>query len=138
MFSAMGADVGDEASDWRGACARWFAERISAGDGLFAAFVVDDPDLGVVSSAVGICHSFAPSPTTRATVRGELFNVSTDPRRRRLGLARLCVVALLDWFTKETDASVVTLNATSEGIGLYTSLGFAESRYPGLRLRIER
>lgn len=134
MFEAMGRDVGDDTAPWLHATERWFAERIAAADGTFAAFVVDDPELGVVSSAVGVCHHIAPSPTNMQGIRGEVFNVSTDPRRRRLGLARLCVVALLDWFAGDSDAAVVVLNATSYGAGLYESLGFTESKFPAMRL----
>lgn len=133
MFDAMGSDVGDDTAPWRHATRRWFADRITEADGTFAAFVVDDPELGVVSNAVGLCHAVAPSPTNVLGVRGEVFNVSTDPRRRRLGLARACVVALLEWFDRDSEAGVVVLNATSDGVDLYTSLGFAEPKFPAMR-----
>jgi ribosomal protein S18 acetylase RimI-like enzyme len=98
--------------------------------------VVDDPELGAVSAAVGFCHRYPPSPGNATGIRGEVFNVSTDPRRRRLGYARACLVALLDWFDRDTDATTVQLNATAEGIDLYRSLGFDQPRHPTLRLRL--
>ncbi len=136
MFDAMGVTTGPDTVPWRPATVRWFAERADAGDGTFAAFVADDPELGVVCGAVGLCHVIAPSPTNPTGVRGEVFNVSTDPRRRRRGLARACLTRLLTWFADESGASLVTLNATSDGIGLYRSVGFTEPRYPALRLRL--
>lgn len=136
MLSAMGADVGDETAPWRATSEDWFAERLAGSDDMFAAFVVDDPELGVVSDAVGICQPFAPSPTNVTGTRGEVFNVSTDPRRRRLGYARACLLALLAWFDKETDATLIKLNATSDGVDLYTSLGFEAPRFPALQLRL--
>jgi GNAT superfamily N-acetyltransferase len=137
MLSAMGLDVSDDTAAWRGESEKWFAQRLGEPDGTaFAAFVVDDPELGVVSDAVGICHQFAPSPNNATGLRGEVFNVSTDPRRRRLGYARACLVALLDWFDTDTAATLIKLNATGDGIGLYTSLGFAAPRYPALQLRL--
>jgi ribosomal protein S18 acetylase RimI-like enzyme len=137
LFDAMGSDTGDDTAPWRSATEQWFARHIADPGGRFAAFVVDDPELGVVSNAVGIVQHVAPSPRNAVGVRGEVFNVSTDPRRRRLGLARACVVPLLDWFARETDAKLVKLNATNVGAGLYTSLGFTEATFPELRLRLD-
>ncbi|WP_411977562.1 hypothetical protein [Streptomyces brevispora] len=57
----------------------------------FAAFLVDNTELGVVSCAVG-----------SSGLQGHVSNVSTDPRRRRLGHARACLDALLAWFEQET------------------------------------
>lgn len=52
MLADMGVDVGDEEAVWRSHAADWFAARIDRDD-AFAAFVVDDPELGVVACAVG-------------------------------------------------------------------------------------
>ena len=131
MFVAMGRDVGPEDAPWRITAVKWFASQIDSPD--FAAFVVDDPELGVVSVAAGTCDTRVPSPNNEPGRRGHVFNVSTDPRRRRRGLARKCMTALLDWFDNVTDVAVVTLSATDDGLALYTSLGFAQSRYPDLR-----
>lgn len=137
MYTAMGTDAGDERAAWRTEAEKWFAQRLSEPDtGTFAAFVVDDPDLGVVSAAVGICHRFAPSPKNVTGMRGEVFNVSTDPRTRRRGHARACLLALLEWFDTDTDATLVKLSATGDGVDLYTSLGFVAPRYPALQLRL--
>lgn len=136
MLQAMGSDVGDASAPWRAAMQAWFAEQLTDNGTMFAGFVVDDPELGVVSNAVGLCSRHAPSPMNLAGIRGEIFNVSTDPRRRRQGLARLCVVALLDWFDKETDATLIKLNATSDGIDLYRSLGFTVPRFAAMQLRL--
>jgi ribosomal protein S18 acetylase RimI-like enzyme len=133
MFVAMGRDVGPQDAPWRITALDWFASQIDSPD--FAAFLVDDPDLGVVSMAAGTCETRVPSPGNAPGRRGHVFNVSTDPRRRRLGLARQCMTSLLDWFDNDTDVVVVTLSATDDGLALYTSLGFEQSRYPDLRRR---
>ncbi|MCM2416053.1 MULTISPECIES: GNAT family N-acetyltransferase [unclassified Streptomyces] len=134
MLTDMGMDVGDDRAPWRAASAQWFADRVPRSE-EFAAFLVDDPELGVVACAVGACDAHAPSPANPSGLHGHVSNVSTDPRRRRLGHARACLDALLIWFRQETRATVVGLNATGEGAGLYESFGFAPPRHPSLQLR---
>ena len=137
MIEAMGTDVGDENAPWRSMALRYFSEQLEAPD-RFAAFVVDDPAVGVVAGAAGHLNVHAPGPGDLSLVRGALYNVSTEPAFRRRGLARACVIALLDWFRDETSAGQIELHATESGDGLYRSLGFVDSRYPAQRLRITR
>ncbi|MFF1920033.1 GNAT family N-acetyltransferase [Streptomyces sp. NPDC058221] len=134
MLSAMGMDTGDEHAPWRAASAQWFTERMPRAD-EFAAFLVEDPCLGVVACAVGACDAHAPSPANPSGLHGHVSNVSADPRRRRLGHARACLDALLTWFELETRVTVVNLNATGDGAGLYESFGFAPPANPSLQLR---
>jgi ribosomal protein S18 acetylase RimI-like enzyme len=131
MFLDMGLACDDV--DWRAGAAAWFTTGL-AGEHC-GVFVVDDPELGVVSSAVGTWEDGIPGPRNRTGRRGHLFNVSTDPRCRRRGHARVCVEALLTWFD-DNDVTVVELAATDDGIGLYTSLGFSAARFPVLRRRL--
>jgi GNAT superfamily N-acetyltransferase len=119
---AAGADPG-----WRDKAEAWFAQRLDD---------KDDPDLGVVSCAAGVCDRHAPGPGNPGGVQGLIFNMSTDPRCRRRGYARACLDALLAWFRDATEARVINLNATGDGIALYRSLGFTEPRYPVLQLRL--
>ncbi|MCW2870820.1 N-acetyltransferase [Actinacidiphila oryziradicis] len=135
MLDAMGVQTGGPDSAWRRAAELWFTERLRHPE-EFAAFVVDDPELGVVSSAVGMCDRHAPSPANVSGVHGHVFNVSTDPQCRRLGHARACLDALLTWFRDETRVRVVNLNATQGGAGLYRALGFEAPRHPALQLRM--
>jgi GNAT superfamily N-acetyltransferase len=137
MIGAMGTDVGDEHAPWRSLALRYFSEQLEATD-RFAAFVVDDPTVGVVAGAAGHLNPHAPGPADLSIVRGTLYNVSTEPAFRRRGLARACVTALLDWFRDDTDAGQIELHATQQGDELYRSLGFVGSRYPTQRLRIIR
>jgi ribosomal protein S18 acetylase RimI-like enzyme len=136
MIAEMGGDPGGPDAPWRAAAQTWFAQRAQDG-AAFAAFVVDDPALGLVSVAVGVCDRHAPGPTEPAGVRGRIFNVVTDPRRRRRGHARACMRALREWFEHETGARVVDLVATDDAVGLYRSLGFATPPDPLLRLRLD-
>ncbi|HKN97217.1 MAG TPA: GNAT family N-acetyltransferase [Pseudonocardiaceae bacterium] len=132
MFLDMGAPPGDEDAPWRVHAAEWFTAQLAGQQ--CGVLVVDDPELGVVSAAVGTYADGAPSPGNPTGRSGHLFNVSTDPRRRRRGHARACVAALLDWFD-HNDVTVVELAATDDGADLYTSLGFTPARFPVLRRR---
>ncbi|WP_413754399.1 hypothetical protein NRF20_44445 [Streptomyces sp. R-74717] len=87
MLADMGMETGGADAPWREASAQWFTERRRPD--TFAAFLVDDPDLGTVSSAVGTCDAHAPSPANPGGLHGHISNVSTDPRRRRRGHARV-------------------------------------------------
>jgi ribosomal protein S18 acetylase RimI-like enzyme len=132
MCEAMGEDrLGDE---WRDGAQRWFAGVLADPD-RFAAFVVDDPELGVVSGAAGTVEFRAPSPSNLSGARGHVFNVATDPRRRRLGHAGACLHALLAWYRGETPVTRIGLHATGDGIGLYRAAGFTAPHYPELVLR---
>ncbi|HEU4948243.1 MAG TPA: GNAT family N-acetyltransferase [Kribbella sp.] len=137
MLAAMGVETGPDDAPWRETARRWFAEQLALPD-AFAAFVVDDPEVGVVAGAAGNCIVHPPGPNDPTTSRGHLFNVSTEPDFRRRGLARACVIALLDWYREETEVGQVELHATPQGDGLYRALGFADSSYPAQRLRISR
>ena len=137
MLSEMGMLPAGTDPGWRDQAEAWFARRLDDKD-EFAAFVIEDPDAGVVSCAAGVCDQHAPGPGNPGGVHGLVFNMSTDPRFRRLGHARVCLDALLAWFREETQARVIELNATSDGIALYRSLGFTEPRYPALQLRLAR
>lgn len=133
MLTDMGRLVGDDADPWRSSATTWFAARLERRR-EFAAFVVDDPDDGVVACSAGICDFHAPGPGNPSGVRGHVFNMSTVPAHRRRGYARACLEALLEWFRDETQARVINLNATPDGTALYRSMGFTEPRFASLQL----
>jgi GNAT superfamily N-acetyltransferase len=137
ILEAMGVDTGSVDAPWRETAWRFFAEQLALPD-TFAAFVVDDPEVGVVAGAAGNCNVHPPGPNDPTTSRGHLYNVSTEPAFRRRGLARACVEALLDWYRDETEVGQIELHATPEGASIYRALGFADSSYPSQRLRITR
>jgi ribosomal protein S18 acetylase RimI-like enzyme len=137
MLAAMGTDIGGPDAPWRIGALDWFAEQLASPD-TFAAYVVDDPSAGVIAGAAGNVHAHPPGPHDPTTVRGHLYNVSTHPDFRRRGLAKACVIALVDWFQDETAVGQIELHATDQGIDLYRDLGFIESRFPSLRFRTTR
>lgn len=135
MLSEMGMLGAGSDPGWRDKAEAWFARRLDDKDD-FAAFVVDHAELGVVSCAAGLCDEHAPGPRNPGGVQGLVFNMSTHPRCRRRGYARACLDALLSWFREETEARVINLNATGDGMAMYRSLGFTEPRFPALQLRL--
>lgn len=137
MFSSMGSDVGSRDAPWRVAAADWFREQLEQPQ-EFAGFVIEHPDDGVVSSALGSCDIRAPSPHNVSGAHGRVFNISTEPAHRRCGYGRACLTALLTWFDDDTRVSVVDLNATHDGAGMYLSAGFGEAAFPSMRLHLRR
>jgi ribosomal protein S18 acetylase RimI-like enzyme len=135
MLADMGRSVGNDADPWRVMAEDWFADRLLRRR-EFAAFVVDDPDGGVVACSAGTCDFHAPGPGNLTGVRGHVFNMSTLPAHRRRGHAQACLENLLTWFRDETDARVINLNATQDGIALYRSVGFTAPRFAALQLNI--
>ncbi|GGM95232.1 hypothetical protein GCM10009721_21990 [Terrabacter tumescens] len=135
MFSAMGV-AGVDDPGWREAAVRWFEATLG---GPHACVVVaEDPGGRVVAGAMGGLRFETPSPVNPNGVWGLVNNVATRPETRRQGLARACVVGVLDWFRDETEATVVELFATGEGSGLYEELGFTPTAWPAMRLRLPR
>jgi len=137
MFSSMGSDVGGQDAPWRVAAADWFREQLDRPEQL-AGFVIEHPDEGVVSAALGLCDVRAPSPHNVSGAHGRVFNISTEQAHRRCGYGRACLNALLTWFDTDTSVEVVDLNATPDGAGMYQSAGFGEPAFPSMRLHLPR
>ena len=137
MFSSMGSDVGGQDAPWRVAAASWFREQLDRPE-QFAGFVIEHPDEGVVSAALGSCDLRAASPHNLSGAHGRVFNICTEPDHRRRGYGRACLNALLAWFDTDTAVRAVDLNATPDGAGMYRSAGFGEPRFPSMQLRLRR
>lgn len=134
-----------EPGSWIEAAEKTLRERLADPDGSLAVFVVDkdvpppgtEPSgrqpAGLAACVVGVIEHRLPSPSNPGGDSGYVFNVATDSAYRRRGYARACMAALLDWYRRH-DVSRVELSASSEGEPLYTSLGFARTTTPVMRL----
>jgi ribosomal protein S18 acetylase RimI-like enzyme len=118
MHLAMGAESLPE--EWRTACERAFARRLSEPD--FVAFVVEH-DGRLVSCGTGWLEEHLPSPGQYDGRRGHIASMSTEVEHRRRGYARQVFAALMEWFAEQA-VPRVDLRATEDGRGLYESFGF--------------
>jgi ribosomal protein S18 acetylase RimI-like enzyme len=134
MFDAMGEST-ETRDPWRKAFISWVEASLATRDA--AAFVAEHPAVGLVSTAMGEITRKPPSPHNLHGISGHISNVVTLPDWRGQGLARSCVLALVDWFRTETDVRDIDLNATAEASDLYHSLGFRLREYPSMRLVVQ-
>ncbi|WP_353942378.1 GNAT family N-acetyltransferase [Streptomyces sp. HUAS MG91] len=111
--------------------------QLADDEGELTAFVVDDPGGSgrLAACAAGMTQRGLGGPGNPSGVSAHLFNVCTDPDHRRRGYSRTCVEALLAWY-KERDVRRVELLATADGEPLYSSLGFARTPAPAMRLTL--
>ena len=132
MYEAMGLDA--TGTVWRRAAVTAMAGRLGE-DAMV--FVADDPGTPGRLAAIGagVIATRLPSPVNPAATVGYIQWVSTDPRWRRRGLARLITSTLITWF-RDRDVRAIELHVTPEGAGLYRSLGFGPGDNPGLRIRL--
>jgi len=102
-----------------------------------AVFVADVPGSTGRLAAIGAgtIATRLPSPANPSATVGYIQWVSTDPRWRRRGLARLITAALVGWF-REREVGALELHATPDAAALYQSLGFELGANPGLRIRL--
>ncbi len=135
MFDGMGLSIPD--NGWQAEVAEVL--RTGLADGSFFAAVVDAPDgePGLAACGVGMIWIGLPWPGQTVGKRGYVQSMATDPRWRRRGYANAVVQALLDRFTA-SGVRQVALHASSEGVPVYRSCGFRESRYPELVWRAPR
>jgi GNAT superfamily N-acetyltransferase len=135
----LGATAGPEppGDGWRRAALETLRSRLAGPDPMLAAFVVDRPERpgALAACAVGTVEYRLGKPDNPTGQVGYVFNVATDPDRRRRGYSRGCVTALVDWF-RHRGIRTVDLRASPEAEPLYRSLGFVRTGDPAMRLRL--
>ena len=135
MFEAMGSSS-EEISDigWQQDASRWLQLHLSDED---IHVIVAEAHGTVVSCAIGQVIATVPGPGRRGD-GGQISNIATFPRHRRLGFTHAVLGSLLEWFEEETDVEVISLNATEAGWDIYESFGFVETKFPQMRKRLDR
>ncbi|WP_433791192.1 GNAT family N-acetyltransferase [Actinoplanes sp. CA-252034] len=122
--------------DWRAPARASLLRRLSAAEPVLAAFVVENPDgPGLAACAVGVIDEHLGNPHSADGRVGYVFNVITDHGMRRRGYSRACMEALLQWF-RDQGVRTADLKASPDGEPLYTSLGFARTSDPAMRMRL--
>jgi GNAT superfamily N-acetyltransferase len=122
MFVDMGHDDCAALDTMSAAFRPWLAARMEAREYL-AWFAVDAD--GSIAAGLGLwLMDWLPHMIGAGTPRrGNIVNVYTQPEHRRKGLARALMNTALDW-CRANGVSCVVLHASTEGRGLYESLGF--------------
>lgn len=136
LFDGLAATRGTAPTDrgWRDACASALADHLA--DATMHVVVTDAPDR-LAACGMSVLDQRLPSPWNPEGLIGHVFGVVTDPACRGRGHARAVMKALLDWFDRRGIARV-DLNASSDGLRLYRSLGFSNHPDPGLSRTLER
>ncbi|MFE9846573.1 GNAT family N-acetyltransferase [Streptomyces goshikiensis] len=108
---------------WLTACTDQLVLRLQAG-GDARAYVVDSPDGGLATCALGLVHAVLPAPKYPKGLAVRIHAVATDPAHRRRGYARAALAALLDHL-EEDGVTLYELYASDGSAPLYEQLGFA-------------
>lgn len=121
MFEAMGYmnRAALELTDAR--FEEWVSEKLERGD--YRGWFVSDEQGNVVAGAGLWIMDWPPHAIDQTTRRGNILNVYTDPEHRRLGLARLLAIHIMD-FCRDENIRTVVIHPSDEGRVLYESLGF--------------
>jgi ribosomal protein S18 acetylase RimI-like enzyme len=131
---AMFFDMGRRDEAWLDAVVAsflpWLQQKLRTGEylGWFALA----PNRSIAAGAGLWLLDWFPHRLDRASQRGYILNVYTEPRYRRCGLARQLVEIALD-HCRAQGITIATLHASDEGRPLYESLGFQ----PTNEMRIE-
>jgi GNAT superfamily N-acetyltransferase len=80
---------------------------------------------GQVVSGIGLwLQNWIPTLRSKSSLRGYLLNVYTDPKHRKLGLARHLTQTAIAW-CHSNGVDTIALHASQFGKPLYESLGFS-------------
>jgi GNAT superfamily N-acetyltransferase len=124
MFTAMGQVVPGRDDDLVSAMERYVQQELPAG--RLRAWIVD-LDGSQVAGGILALQMTAPSPGSLDDQPVAIIqNIWTEPAHRRRGLAGQIVKAMIDW-CRERRIRHLFLNATEDGRGIYTALGFRPS-----------
>lgn len=130
MFEAMGLHPpGERDAEWLRSTEDHLRARLATDEMIAAVVDAPDGDASLAASGIVELSTRIPTPLSASGSHAYISSMSTDPRWRRRGLARLVIAALLDEVTRR-DVDRVELHATDDGIGLYRSVGFVERAGP--------
>ena len=99
----------------------WVEEKLASEEYLAWFAVASD---GAIAAGAGLWLMDWPAHVVgKGQWRGNILNVYTERRFRRLGLARHLVEAAMQW-CREHDVDTVVLHASEDGRAMYEALGF--------------
>ena len=132
MLRAIGEDPdAPAAAGWREECVR----RVAVGlDDSIVAVVAERPGGGLAACAAATVYAMLPGPRNPSGLTAYLYSVVTDEDARRMGLARRCVLGVMDEL-QARGVRRVELHASAEGAPLYRELGFANPDWQAMTWR---
>jgi GNAT superfamily N-acetyltransferase len=133
MFTDMGVPL--DAAALEASFRAWLAETMPPG--TYRAWLAEDA-AGAVAAGGGITVlPWPPGPHYMGNRLAFVYNVYTEVAHRRRGLARLIMDVIHAW-CRDNGIASMALNASRDGLPLYQSMGYVESRAPMMFLPIVR
>jgi GNAT superfamily N-acetyltransferase len=109
----------------------WALQHMNAGD--YLAWLAEARDGTIAAGAALWMMDWPPHVIGKSSRRGNIVNVYTRDKFRRLGLARQMMETVLAW-CRENGVDIVILHASPFGRGLYESMGFKPTNEMRLQL----
>ena len=110
----------------------YFAKHIS--DNTFIG-IIAEIDNDIASTAYLAISEKPANPAFITGITGTLLNVLTYPEYRRKGIATKVINKVIEE-AKELGVSHIELSSTSDGRNLYEKIGFKESSYTSMGLKL--
>jgi GNAT superfamily N-acetyltransferase len=116
-----------------GAFRQWLAKMMPAG--IYHAWLIETDAADVAAGGGAALLPWPPGPRDLHERLAFVYNVYTEPAHRRHGLARMVMTAIHDW-CRGNDVGMVGLNASTDGHGLYASMGYTLAPAPMMCLAL--
>jgi GNAT superfamily N-acetyltransferase len=129
MFREMGGEYERRMDQFEEGSRLYFERALP--DGSYVG-VLGEMDGKVMAGGGIVIAPWPGSPLNYDPRRAWILNIYVDSEHRRKGLARVIMQALIDWCRMNGFLSV-SLHASEQGRGLYTSLGFQGTNEMRLR-----
>ena len=131
MFRDMGHTDEAAMDSMAEKCEPWLLEKMKSGE--YLAWLAIDAEVTVAGGAGLWLMDWIPHMVGKGERRGNILNVYTEQKFRRLGLARCLMDSAITW-CHENGIDTIILHASPEGRGLYESMGFAATNEMRIRL----
>jgi GNAT superfamily N-acetyltransferase len=133
MFTDMGVPL--DAEVLNRAFGAWLGDMMPRE--IYRAWVVDTAEGETVGGGGMTILPWPPGPRYLGDRLAFVYNLYTEPGHRRRGLGRLVMETMQSW-CRDNGVSSMALNASQDGLPLYTSMGFAVTASPMMFLPIVR
>ena len=110
---------------------KYFAEKME--QSLFAAWVADTGEGGIIACAAVSFYELAPKPWNQASKYAFISSMYTEPEFRRQGIGGKLLEEALT-YSRSKEISYATLHASESGKSLYQSFGFSDTNEMRMKL----